>query len=104
MSMVVLFGLTSRPGLPCLRAAVASYLFHCVAISASFLLSPRGWSLCLNGRALTRALHTVTVPGLRRATSLRSVLRRAPDKCDTALCSLKHAQVLGDNGIVELDA
>jgi hypothetical protein len=36
--MVVLFGLTSRPGLPCLRAAVASYLLHCVAISASFLL------------------------------------------------------------------
>jgi len=26
---VVLRGLTSRPGLPCLRDAVASYLFHC---------------------------------------------------------------------------
>src|SRR5258705_367299 len=26
MSMVVLFGLPSRPGLPCLRAAVAPYL------------------------------------------------------------------------------
>src|SRR5713226_6427356 len=33
MSMVVLFGLISRPGLPCLRAAVRSYLFHCVVIS-----------------------------------------------------------------------
>ena len=26
--MVVLFGLTSRPGLPCLRAAVSAYLFQ----------------------------------------------------------------------------
>src|SRR5713101_5788539 len=33
MSMVVLFGLISRPGLPCLRAAVRSYLFHCVVIA-----------------------------------------------------------------------
>src|SRR4029453_1474707 len=47
MSMVVLFGRTSRPGLPCLRAAVASYLLHCVAISASFLLSARGWFAAL---------------------------------------------------------
>src|SRR5438093_3873828 len=41
MSIVVLFGLTSRPGLPCLRAAVAAYLFQCgvMAISA---LSFRG--------------------------------------------------------------
>src|SRR3954464_1667879 len=77
MSMVVLFGLISRPGLPCLRAAVASYLLHCVAISASFLLSPREWS----GRIILS----------EKAAAFR----------DDAL---KHAQVLGDNGIVELDA
>jgi hypothetical protein len=40
--MVVLFGLIWRPGLPCLRAAVAAYLFHCVAISAWFLPSLDG--------------------------------------------------------------
>src|SRR5438874_8009229 len=34
MSIVVLFGLTSRPGLPCLRAAVAAYLFHGVVMLA----------------------------------------------------------------------
>src|SRR5438445_7330317 len=33
MSTVVLFGRTSRPGLPCLRAAVAAYLFHCWVIA-----------------------------------------------------------------------
>jgi hypothetical protein len=32
ISTVVLFGLISRPGLPCLRAAVAAYLFHCFII------------------------------------------------------------------------
>src|SRR5262245_44754275 len=32
MSMVVLFGRSSRPGLPCLRAVVRSYLFHCVIV------------------------------------------------------------------------
>src|SRR5262245_63312864 len=36
MSMVVLFGLTSRPGLPCLRAAVAAYLFHWSGMWSSF--------------------------------------------------------------------
>ncbi len=33
MSIVVLLGLISRPGLPCLRAAVASYLFQGVVIA-----------------------------------------------------------------------
>src|SRR5262249_40573118 len=33
ISMVVLLGLISRPGLPCLRAAVAAYLFHCWVIA-----------------------------------------------------------------------
>jgi hypothetical protein len=32
--MVVLCGLISRPGFPCLRAAVASYLLHWVVIAA----------------------------------------------------------------------
>src|SRR5262249_20327536 len=42
MSTVVLFGLTSRPGLPCLRAAVAAYLFHCSVIAVPwFCLSWR---------------------------------------------------------------
>src|SRR6476469_6769580 len=83
MSMVVLFGRTSRPGLPCLRAAVASYLLHCVAISASFLLSARGWFA---------ALYFFD----RIILSEKSATFR-----DDAL---EHAEVLGDNGIVELDA
>src|SRR5690242_11197135 len=37
MSMVVLFGLISRPGLPCLRPAVGSYLFQTLVIDC---LSP----------------------------------------------------------------
>ena len=36
--MVTLFGLTSRPGLPCLRAAVGPYLFHWLTWSL-----PTGW-------------------------------------------------------------
>jgi hypothetical protein len=32
MSMVVLDGRTSRPGLACLRAAVGAYLLHCSGI------------------------------------------------------------------------
>jgi hypothetical protein len=32
--MVMLFGRTSRPGLPCLRAAVSAYLFQMSAISS----------------------------------------------------------------------
>src|SRR6266511_362369 len=38
MSMVVLFGLMSRPGLPGLRAGVASYLFHMSAIAFALFL------------------------------------------------------------------
>src|SRR6516162_4390522 len=38
--MVVLFGRSSRPGLPCLRAAVGAYLFHCSGIFAPFV----GWA------------------------------------------------------------
>src|SRR5260370_39822715 len=37
ISMVVLFGLTSRPGLPCLRAAVAADLFHCWDIAVPWV-------------------------------------------------------------------
>src|SRR6266849_3242258 len=59
MSMVVLFGLTSRPGLLCLRAAVGPYLFHCSGMRSV---------PCLSGRPIS-----------------------------------KHAEVLGDDGIVELD-
>src|SRR5262249_50998377 len=59
MSTVVLFGLTSRPGLPCLRAAVAPYLFHC--------------------------------------SGMRSV------PCSSGRPVSKHAEVLGDDGVVELD-
>jgi hypothetical protein len=33
---VVLFGLTSRPGLACVRAAVAAYLFHWSGMRATF--------------------------------------------------------------------
>ena len=33
LQQVVPFGLISRPGLPCLRAAVAAYLFHCWVIA-----------------------------------------------------------------------
>src|SRR3981081_167366 len=84
MSMVELFGLTSRPGLPYLRAAVASYLFHCVAISASFLLSPRDAG---PAGAVVRLYDLI-----RKICNL------------SGSCSLKHAQVLGDNGIVQLDA
>ena len=35
MSMVMLGGRASRPGLPCRRAAVRSYLFHCVIGSSA---------------------------------------------------------------------
>ena len=34
MSTVVLCGLISRPGLPCRRAAVLSYLFQCVVMTS----------------------------------------------------------------------
>jgi hypothetical protein len=38
----VLFGLISRPGFLCLRAAVASYLFHCSVMLVHFLQKERG--------------------------------------------------------------
>src|SRR5258708_19102872 len=50
ISMVVLFGLTSRPGLPCLRAAVAAYLFHWLII---YLLLVPSKSAC-SGRSFPR--------------------------------------------------
>ncbi len=37
ISTVRLFGLTSRPGLPCLRAAVFAYLFQTFAMSLASL-------------------------------------------------------------------
>src|SRR5713101_400256 len=37
ISMVVLDGRTSRPGLPSLRAAVGPYLFHCAGMRSPFL-------------------------------------------------------------------
>src|SRR5262249_37522874 len=56
MSMVVLFGLISRPGLPCLRAAVRSYLFPCVITDpclehAKMLRDDRVVELDLAGRS-----------------------------------------------------
>src|SRR5260370_42078675 len=50
ISMVVLFGLTSRPGLACLRAAVAAYLFHWLII---YLLLVPSKSAC-SGRSFPR--------------------------------------------------
>src|SRR5215831_12981650 len=50
MSTVVLFGLTSRPGLPCLRAAVAAYLFHWFIICLLLTFLRRAYS----GRSFPR--------------------------------------------------
>src|SRR5229473_3387919 len=50
MSMVVLFGRTSRPGLPCLRAAVAAYLFHCWVIAVPWF--SRRWRLSKHTQVL----------------------------------------------------
>ena len=41
-SMVVDFGRCSRPGLPCLRAAVFAYLFQTFAISRSIVIIREG--------------------------------------------------------------
>src|SRR5207253_1999817 len=86
MSMVVLFGLTSRPGFPCLRAAVAAYLFHCVAISASLLPS-------LDGIAVSPAV----APLLLEHDLFRKPVATFRDH------ALEHAEMLGDDGIVELE-
>src|SRR5262245_66294734 len=50
MSMVVLFGRTSRPDLPCLRAAVAAYLFHCSVIAVPWF--SRRWRLSKHTQVL----------------------------------------------------
>src|SRR5262249_60633159 len=50
MSMVVRFGRPSRPGLPCLRAAVAAYLFHCSVIAVPWL--SRRWRLSKHTQVL----------------------------------------------------
>src|SRR5215470_3255903 len=63
MSMVVLDGLRSRPGLPCLRAAVDAYLFHCsVRRLFPFHAVQVGWVEPL--RDPTRRRHGVAMLGL----------------------------------------
>src|SRR6516164_1306440 len=69
MSMVVLAGLVSRPGLPCLRAAVRSYLFHCAGID---VLSARrvgkfvdGYSRVGKSRQVYAVCASLTVPRAR---------------------------------------
>src|SRR5262245_19887607 len=49
MSRVRLFGLTSRPGLPCLRAAVLAYLFQTFVIAIPSLVIARDRGRSSNG-------------------------------------------------------
>src|SRR5262249_42542693 len=75
MSMVVLDGLRSRPGLPCLRAAVDAYLFHCSVMRLfPFHAVQVGWVEPL--RDPTRRRHGVAMLGLVNTRPNLQVSRR----------------------------
>src|SRR5262249_55638132 len=97
MSTVMLFGRTWRPGLPCLRAAVAAYLFHCAIICLLFVdfvaRTPAARSRASgNQKPVTRDLGAGSALSGGRADGASSHIRTS-----------EHAEVLGDNGVVELD-
>src|SRR5512132_728657 len=88
MSTVVLFGRTSRPRLPCWRAAVAAYLFHCAAIDVSSF------------RSRCRATQTACALSLWEREQTEFAARSDVTSQEWAS---EHAEVLRDNGVVELD-
>src|ERR1700722_15694265 len=67
MSIVTLFGRASRPDLPCLRAAVGPYLFHCSVIAAPLAVS---WE-SLGGPRLPRHQERHETGGYRAQRSDR---------------------------------
>src|ERR1700757_2036587 len=99
MSMVVLFGLTSRPGLPCLRAAVAAYLFHWFIICLLFVFT----EVRVCGRSFPRkresriclAGFVIWVPAFAGTSG--------PDAPIQHPEASEHTQVLRHNGVVEFD-
>src|SRR5579875_1732481 len=62
MSMVVDAGRVSRPGLPCLRAAVLAYLFQIPVMTPSLLVGPRP-----QGRGHDRDLEQIRQHGCAQA-------------------------------------
>src|SRR5262245_62168001 len=77
-SIVTLLGRSSRPGLPCARAAVGPYLFHWLMASASnYRFGP--WS------------------------GPRGIEREAARRRGEVSCPSMHAQVLSHDGVVQSD-
>src|SRR5437016_4241221 len=91
ISIVVALGLTSRPGRPCLRAAVGAYLFQGVIVYRLFV-------------SLTRTYFARSFPRKRESR----VQFWVPAFAGTSGLSMasphssKHAEVLRDHRVVEL--
>src|SRR5262245_59378407 len=113
MSTVVLLGLRSRPALPCVRAAVRSYLFQWVIV---VLLQAVGWA---KARSRARPFHTKVAAPCPRLRPCRcgedAWAWRAQLSVSTAhrlVCAplptlrrpmSKHPQMLRHDGVVELE-
>src|SRR6185312_7948839 len=92
-SMVTFFGRCSRPGRPCLRAAVSAYLFQIVIFSPRFFVSARHPEA--DGEAGSRQT-TAKAAALRG--SLRALLRVTGRAFRVG--NSKHPQVLAQHGRV----
>src|SRR6266481_2657451 len=90
ISTVVLFGLTSRPGLPCLRAAVRPYLFHWVIVHPLMVIFVDG----VFSPPLPRKGESRIGPSCDRGARFREDERIRPSE---------DAEVLGYDGIIEPD-